>query len=39
LGWIGWLVTMLFVQVGWLLFFYPVSQAGTMMRALIAWGR
>jgi len=35
---LGWGVTFLFVGFGWILFFYPVTTALTMMRLLI-WGR
>jgi alginate O-acetyltransferase complex protein AlgI len=33
---IAWLGTMLFVGVGWLFFFYPLPQAWTMLRLLVA---
>ena len=33
-GVMGWLATMLFVALGWLLFFYPLPQALEMARAL-----
>ncbi len=32
----GWVFTMLFVMLGWLLFFYPVAQALEMARLLVA---
>lgn len=32
---VSWLLTMLFVGVGWLLFFYPLPQAMTMLRLLV----
>ena len=35
---LGWAVTFLFVGFGWILFFYPVATALTMLRLLV-WGR
>jgi len=36
--WLGWLVTLLYVWVGWLLFFYPLPQAAHMILLLFYWG-
>lgn len=35
---VAWLLTMLFVHVGWLLFFYPVPQALKMLKGLFLVG-
>ncbi len=32
----GWALTMLFVNVGWLFFFYPLPNALSMLRLLVA---
>jgi alginate O-acetyltransferase complex protein AlgI len=34
---IKWLVTQLFVMVGWLYFFYPVAEANQMLILLTQW--
>jgi alginate O-acetyltransferase complex protein AlgI len=34
---VAWVMTMFFVGVGWLFFFYPVSQALIMLRLLFTW--
>ena len=34
---LSWAITMLFVGLGWLLFFYPVDRAVTMVWLLFSW--
>jgi D-alanyl-lipoteichoic acid acyltransferase DltB (MBOAT superfamily) len=34
---IKWLVTQLFVMIGWLYFFYPVAEANQMLILLMQW--
>lgn len=36
--WLGWLVTLLYVWIGWLLFFYPLPKAARMILLLFYWG-
>ncbi len=36
---VGWAITLLFVLIGWLFFFYPVAEAGTMLKLLFISGR
>ncbi len=36
---VGWAITLLFVLIGWLFFFYPVAEAGSMLKLLFISGR
>ena len=37
LNWINWASTFLFVSIGWLLFFYPVTEATSIAASLVGW--